>query len=864
MKLVLGKKLIVAFSAAVLVLVVINIVSRGSAARVLATAGWVTHSHEVVAKLETISHWVERAETAQRDFLILGEASYLEPYDSALRAIDQTSGELRALTNDNPSQQERLSHLMALIHARRDEINESIALRRQHGELVHLPEVLTGAGAATANAIHDVLVQMEQEEQALLKLRIDEANESARAVDQLITIANLLALVLVVLSGWAIYRDILRRERAEASLRESELRYRSVISALSEGIVLQDSAGRIQACNQSAERILGRSADQMIGSTSVDSRWHAIHEDGSLFPIEDHPTVVTLSTGRSCNNVMMGVYQPDGALKWLSVNSHAIFDGEPTKPHAVVCSFADITERKRTEEALRSAEQRFRTLVEQLPAIIYVAALNTASSTIYTSPQIETMLGFTQDEWMADDDLWRQQIHPDDYLRVMEDVKASQSTGIPIPSEYRMLTRSGQTRWFRDQGVIVHDEAGQPLFMQGVMFEITERKVAEAALRVSESRNRALLDALPDSMFRLSRDGVYLYVHSDRSSDLLLPPDILLGKHVSEVLPPDVASRVLSGIDQALRTEVVQLIEYQLVLEQAVRDFEARVVVCAENEVLAVVRDITDRKNIERMKNEFVSTVSHELRTPLTSIRGSLGLILGSVAGDIPPKARAMVEIAAKNSERLIRLINDILDIDKIESGKMVFDFQPVELRPLLEHAIDINRAYGQQFDITFALESSVTNAWVYADSDRLIQALTNLLSNAAKFSPVGAPVEVSLDRRGEMLRIAIRDRGPGIPEAFRARLFQRFAQADSSDARQKGGTGLGLSITKAIVEKLGGRIDVMIVPDSGSTFFIELPEWYTLDLAHANTDVLGRPATPGPDAQPGLYENRSGASLAP
>jgi signal transduction histidine kinase len=239
-------------------------------------------------------------------------------------------------------------------------------------------------------------------------------------------------------------------------------------------------------------------------------------------------------------------------------------------------------------------------------------------------------------------------------------------------------------------------------------------------------------------------------------------------------------------------------------------------------------------------------------------------LILGSVAGDIPPKARAMVEIAAKNSERLIRLINDILDIDKIESGKMVFDFQPVELRPLLEHAIDINRAYGQQFDITFTLESSVTNAWVYADSDRLIQALTNLLSNAAKFSPVGAPVEVSLDRRGEMLRIAIRDRGPGIPEAFRARLFQRFAQADSSDARQKGGTGLGLSITKAIVEKLGGRIDVMIVPDSGSTFFIELPEWYTLDLAHANTDVLGRPATPGPDAQPGLYENRSGASLAP
>jgi signal transduction histidine kinase len=145
-----------------------------------------------------------------------------------------------------------------------------------------------------------------------------------------------------------------------------------------------------------------------------------------------------------------------------------------------------------------------------------------------------------------------------------------------------------------------------------------------------------------------------------------------------------------------------------------------------------------------------------------------------------------------------------------------------------------------------------------------LIQGLTNLLSNAAKFSPIGAPVQVSLDRRGEMLRIAIRDRGPGIPEAFRARLFQRFAQADASDARQKGGTGLGLSITKAIVEKLGGQIDVMIMPDAGSTFFIDLPEWYTLDLAPANSRILGRLETLGHEAQPDCYENSCDADQAP
>jgi PAS domain S-box-containing protein len=833
MKLVIGKKLIAAFGLAVVALLAISVVSRSSAAQLLGTAGWVTHSHVTVAKLETISHWVERAETAQRDFLILGKDTYLEPYDSAIRAIDQTSGELRTLLIDNPDQQHRLFRLEALLHARRDEINESIALRRAGGVPVSLPEVLTGTGVATANAIHDVIGEMEREEQGLLKLRIDEANASARWADQVILAGNLLALALVALSGMAIYHDIVRRERAEAALRESEARYRSVIAALSEGIVLQDAQGAIQACNDSAERILGLSAYQMIGRTSSDPRWHAIYEDGNPMPATEHPAVMTRMTGRSCNDVVIGVYQPDGALKWLSVNSHAMFSSGATEPSAVVCSFADITERKQTESALRAAEQRYRTLVEQLPAITYVAALDAESSTIYTSPQIETMLGFSQAEWMADHDLWRRQIHPDDYTRVMADVALSQSTGAPVPSEYRMLTRNGRSRWFRDQAVIVRDPAGKSQFMQGIMFDITERKLAEAALRASESRQRALLDAIPDSMFRLSRDGVYLDVRTENSGDLVQPPNLLLGKTLFDVLPPDVARQCLASVEQALRTETVQFIEYQLMLEPTMRDFEARVVVCAENEVLAIVRDITDRKNIERMKNEFVSTVSHELRTPLTSIRGALGLILGGVVGDIAPKARAMVEIASKNSERLIRLINDILDIDKIESGKMIFDLQPVELTPLLGHVIDINRAYGQQFDITFALECTITGAWVYADSDRLIQALTNLLSNAAKFSAPGTQVLVSLTRRNEMLRIAIQDCGPGIPETFRDRLFQKFAQADASDARQKGGTGLGLSITKAIVEKLGGQIDVMAAPECGSIFFIDLPEWHVLDLAH-------------------------------
>ena len=621
-------------------------------------------------------------------------------------------------------------------------------------------------------------------------------------------------------------------------LEQTESRYGSLVAALSEGIVLQDKHGAIQTCNASAEQMLGLSADQMMGRTSIDPRWRAIHEDGTPFPGDQHPALVTLRTGEPCIDIVMGVHKPDGVLSWLMVNSQPMFLEGPERPSAVVCSFADITERMQAEAALRAAEQRFRTLVEQLPAITYVAELDADSSTLYTSPQIETMLGFSQDEWMADHSLWRKQIHPDDYAQVMDDMMRAQVTRTPLPSEYRMLTRDGQAKWFRDQSLVVHDPAGQPLYLQGIMFDITERKLAEAAFRVSESRNRALLDAIPDMMFRLSRDGVYLDVRADRTSDLALPPEMILGRSVFDALPSDAAHQVMACIERALQTDAVQVIEYQLMLDQTVSDFEARVVVCAEHEVLAIVRNITERKNVERMKNEFVSTVSHELRTPLTSIRGSLGLIAGGVAGDVPPKARSMVDIAYKNSERLIRLINDILDIEKIESGKMIFSFQPVELAPLLQNTIDANRAYGQQFDVSFDLEIAVVDAWVYADSDRLVQALTNLLSNAAKFSPPGARVLVTLARHGAAVRIAIRDQGPGIPEAFRDRLFQKFAQADASDARQKGGTGLGLSITKAIVDKLGGMIDIATGPHIGSTFFIDLPEWSIMDLAADSTNT--------------------------
>lgn len=240
---------------------------------------------------------------------------------------------------------------------------------------------------------------------------------------------------------------------------------------------------------------------------------------------------------------------------------------------------------------------------------------------------------------------------------------------------------------------------------------------------------------------------------------------------------------------------------------------------------LAIGVDITERKRLERLKNEFISTVSHELRTPLTSIRGSLGLMKAGVVGELPPKAKEMTDIAYNNAERLILLINDILDIDKIESGEMRFDIKEYDLNTLVNQAMESNAPYAQRFNIHFHVEPLATGVLVSVDSNRFIQVLSNLLSNAAKFSAPGSEVRIEITQKNQTLRVAISDTGAGIPEEFHSRIFSKFAQADSSSSRHQGGSGLGLNISKTMIEQMNGKIGFISKVGQGTTFWIELPQ---------------------------------------
>jgi signal transduction histidine kinase len=242
--------------------------------------------------------------------------------------------------------------------------------------------------------------------------------------------------------------------------------------------------------------------------------------------------------------------------------------------------------------------------------------------------------------------------------------------------------------------------------------------------------------------------------------------------------------------------------------------------------LLRALRYAVERKRLQRLKDEFVSTVSHELRTPLTSIAGSLGLLMGNAAGKLPDAAVNLLRIAHTNSQRLVRLVNDILDIEKMESGQIVFKFGRVEIRPLIEQAIEANRGFAEGSDVRIRLEDACVVCDVRADPDRLAQVVTNLLSNAIKFSPADNEVVVAIGNGTDIVRILVRDHGPGISADFKPHIFERFAQADATNARQKGGTGLGLSIVKQIVDRLHGEVGFADAPGGGTVFHVELPCW--------------------------------------
>ena len=356
---------------------------------------------------------------------------------------------------------------------------------------------------------------------------------------------------------------------------------------------------------------------------------------------------------------------------------------------------------------------------------------------------------------------------------------------------------------------------------------------ANESLQESEQRIRSVHDTVSDGIITIDEQGLIESINPAVEMIFGYTQQELLGKNVSILMPDPDRSKHGQYLERYMNTGEARVIGIGREVTGLRKDSSTFPLDLSIGEIrlgetrlfTGVVRDITERKKVEQMKNEFIAVVSHELRTPLTSILGSLEILKTGVVGDLGEEAMMIVNISFQSSQRLVRLINEILDIEQLDSKKSDLVLEPFDLPDMVKVVIESSLGFGEKEGVSFAFRNYIEGVRVNGDRDKLMQVLTKLLSNAAKFSPPGSEVEVSILRKEGNIRVAVKDRGIGIPEDFHARIFQKFSQVDSTDTRGKGGTGLGLAICKTIMEKHNGSIGFDSKTGRGSTFYFDLPE---------------------------------------
>jgi PAS domain S-box-containing protein len=506
-------------------------------------------------------------------------------------------------------------------------------------------------------------------------------------------------------------------------------------------------------------------------------------------------------------------------------------------------SLSQARQRRRVE----SVEHRYRTLVEALPAALYISSLDKTSNAVYVSPAIVELLGYSLDEWARKPQLFDEILHPIDREGVLTAIDAAKHAGEPYEGEYRVLRADGSIVWLRDRAVTVRDARGRPMHWQGFLVDVTERKHAEV-------RYRTLAEQLP----------LITYIDTPYSNDeaaAYVSPQVedILGYSLTEwqedphffvdhLHPEDrervrEAQRVARESGNALEVEYRFLAKdgrtvwlqdsYTVVRDETGRpwytqgyalDITARKQAEADRETLLSQAQMQNERlrELDRMKDEFVALVSHELRTPLTSIRGYLELLLED-AERFDQTHTDWLSVIDRNSERLLCLVEDLLLKAQVNAGKVALTVKEVDIAAVVEHSVETGAPVATARGI--ALVSSARPVPpVSADPVRLGQVIDNLISNALKFTPAGGRVEVRASERNGRARIEIADTGTGISPAEQERLFERFYRTAQAQTDAVPGVGLGLSIAKAIVEAHGGTISCESVEGAGTTFAIELP----------------------------------------
>jgi PAS domain S-box-containing protein len=479
----------------------------------------------------------------------------------------------------------------------------------------------------------------------------------------------------------------------------------------------------------------------------------------------------------------------------------------------------------RQREALRDGAARISTIVNNIVDGIVTVDADGAIESINQSA--ERMFGYGASEVLGKKFIvLLEEFCRNTYLDQLRDVSGDHVTHSFLTDECEGLGQRQDGSTFPIELAINQVKVKGRRLLIHIVRDVTERKQADQKLRLAAS----VFENATEGIVVTDLDGTiqsvnpaYLAITQYRGEELLGKNPRLLksGRQDREFYERMWASINGSGHwqgeiwNQRKNGEIFP----QWVSINAIKDHRGRT-----SNYVGVAWDISELKASQRMKEEFITTISHELRTPLTSVLGSLGMLTGNMTEQLPERAQRLIALAHSNSRRLVRLISDLLDIEKIEAGKMTFQFEPLELTALVYRVIEDSKALAEQAQVTISCQTLATDTWVNGDADRLMQALSNLLSNAIKFSPPGESVEVVVGAHGSMFRVEVTDHGPGIPKEFHSQIFKKFAQADQSNRGGKAGTGLGLSIVKLILQQHGGLIDFQSTSGVCTTFCIDLP----------------------------------------
>ncbi len=528
----------------------------------------------------------------------------------------------------------------------------------------------------------------------------------------------------------------------------------------------------------------------------------------------------------------------------ITVQDHAVF--EPSAGGRLEGLWrgvmADVTGSRGMEVRLRDVETRFRSLVEQIPAITYVDAVDEVMTTTYISPQIEWILGVLPHEYIDAPDLWHEMLHPEDRDRALQRYLEGRASGRPFSFEYRLIARDGRVVWFRDEAAVIRDATGRPTMVQGVMLDITETKRAEEAVRRSERQYRDLVETAQDVVFTLGVDGTFSSLNRAFETITGWPREEWIGAFFPPLVHPDDLAAAFGALTTIAGGK--PMTAHELRISHANGGFvvgEFTITPQLEDGqvvgALGIARDITERKRAgaeleaaraaaeaaNRAKSEFLANMSHEIRTPLNAVIGLSGLLLDT---PLTEEQRDYLETIRGSGDALLGVINDILDFSKIEAGRLEVEHAPFDVRACVEESLDLvaSAASAKGLEIAYLVDQSVPSVLV-GDVTRLRQVLVNLLSNAVKFTASGeVVVTVSSrprDERRHDVHFAVIDTGIGIPAEKMDRLFDSFSQVDASITRRYGGTGLGLAISKRLAEMMGGGMWAESTPGAGSTFHV-------------------------------------------